>query len=461
MTAASLTRSAAQTAISIGRSHLPIAVCDKAVLCVQDVLASCIPAVAAADADPLLRLARAQGQPGPCYHIGLNKRLNAQAAAFGNAALAHLLIRDDMHVASGSHIGAIVVPAMVALGEQNGLSGRQVMTGIAAAYEAMARLGMALWSRAGQRHFRPSGIAGAFGVAAGGIAALGLDVAVGERALGIAANLASGLNQWPRSAGQEAVVHMGAAASNGLLAIDLAIAGLRPSPDILEGRDGMFAAFGAGSDAATRFADGLHDSREILRVRHKPVAGCNLIQSPVAAALDLRRCEAIDHRTIMAVTIRTFSLARDYPGCDWAGPFEGVQQSKMSLQFGVALALVRGDVDEQGYADLASPDVLHIARLCRIVVDDRFEKAAGATQPSEVEVALEDGRVLRQRCSDVPWLEDSRVRRRFESEASLRYGPTTAARLLEATGDLWSSTPILRLTDLIEEGETCRSPAEC
>jgi 2-methylcitrate dehydratase PrpD len=57
---------------------------------------------------------------------------------------------------------------------------------------------------------------------------------------------------------------------------------------ILEGTDGMFAACGSGPTAATVFAESLSAGHLILDVRHKPFAGCNFIQTPIAAALAVR-----------------------------------------------------------------------------------------------------------------------------------------------------------------------------
>ena len=294
----------------------------------------------------LLRLVGRHLQAPEAFQFGLPMPIAANDAAFGNGVLGHGLIREDMHVAGGSHVGVVVIPALLALAEREHLSGRALVTGIAVGYEAAVALGVAVRSGSNNRHFRPIGICGAFGATAGAAAALQLseDIAVDARAL---RQLCRRLDEWAWSGGQEIYVHAGLAARNALMAIDLAICGMTASETIIEGRDGVFAAYGSGPDAMKLFVDRLRDGKAILAVRHKPFSGCNFIQTPVACALSLRREEKFDPSSIVQIVVLTFEAARTYPGCDHVGPFASVQQSKMSLQYGVSAALLHDRVEKR------------------------------------------------------------------------------------------------------------------
>src|ERR1700761_7101783 len=113
-------------------------------------------------------------------------------------------IRDDMHLKSNSHIGGIVISAALALAQRDGWSGEQLVKGIIGGYDMASILGVAVQQSPGyNRHFRPSGIVGAFGAAAAAVVATnpGEDIAV--NALTFAANMASGFNEWAWAGGVE------------------------------------------------------------------------------------------------------------------------------------------------------------------------------------------------------------------------------------------------------------------
>ena len=102
-----------------------------------------------------------------------------------------------MHLKSNSHIGGIVISASLALAQRDGWTGEQLLKAVVAGYEAGSLLGVAVQQSPGyNRHVRPSGICGAFGVAAAAIVATNLEEEVAVNALAFAANMASGFNEW-------------------------------------------------------------------------------------------------------------------------------------------------------------------------------------------------------------------------------------------------------------------------
>ncbi len=120
---------------------------------------------------------------GPAPVFG-GPALNANGAAFANAAIAHIREIDDAHRAAMLHPGVVSVTPALALAADGGMTQRRVADAIIAGYEVSLRLGEAL----GTRHaagFHATATAGAVGAAAAAGVALGLAPAPLHHALGI------------------------------------------------------------------------------------------------------------------------------------------------------------------------------------------------------------------------------------------------------------------------------------
>ena len=74
---------------------------------------------------------------------------------------------DDVHYASRSHPGSVTVPVALALAESGkGLSGSELIAGLAVGYELLARVGAAQGISSFNRGWHPTGTAGVFAAAA-------------------------------------------------------------------------------------------------------------------------------------------------------------------------------------------------------------------------------------------------------------------------------------------------------
>jgi 2-methylcitrate dehydratase PrpD len=355
-------------------------------------------------------------EPGPASIIGYAGRASAFQAAFANAVAGHGLVREDMHAGSVSHLGVVVLPTLLALAQTREVTGPAFIAAAVVGYEAGAKIGRALVTPGFARLFRPTGFTGPLAAAAAGGRLLGLSEEATTSALSLAANTVSGLNQWPHSGGAEMFFHPGFAARNALTAVALAEAGAEAAPEALDGEAGLFAAFRPGQEMPdVRLFAGA--GPELLEVYNKPVPACNFAQTPCQAALALRREEALDPGAIRAIRVRASQAAVRYPGCDHAGPFERALQAKMSIQFGVAAALLRGSVEEANYRLLSDPEILRLARLMTLEADADFTAAFPGAQGASVEIELADGRVLSRRIGDVIPATPAEVRQRFREAA--------------------------------------------
>ena len=142
----------------------------------------------------LAALFQDMGANGRCTIIGLGLRTSPVNAAMVNGLLVHLLDFDDEIQGVVTHPTAVIFPAVMALAELNGNSGREVLTAFALGCETAAKLD--IWSHSSflQNVHRPfsGGMAGGMGAAAAAGHLLGLDEEQMETALGIAARQAHG-----------------------------------------------------------------------------------------------------------------------------------------------------------------------------------------------------------------------------------------------------------------------------
>lgn len=355
----------------------------------------------------------------------------------------------------------MVIPAALALAQREKWTGDQLLRSIVGGYEMAVALGSAV-RRSGtcNPHFRPSGIIGAFGAAAVGIVAdPNMTADKAASALGLAANMAAGLNEWPWAGGQEINTHMGTASRSGISSFDLARAGMLSSKTILEGKDGLFQAYHCGSEGADYFREFIKESElgiGVMGVKFKPVAGCNLIQTPVAAALRLHAKVAGVSGQIERISIVTTTVAKEYPGCDSLGPFDKVQQTKMSLQYGVSAALLYGRINEHAYRQYDNADLERLVQRCIILTSSEFdEELTRGRQPCQLKIQMQDGTMYQDSMPDVPWLGSQAVEERFRQEASSGlYDATTVESLLDECHSVGSRPDCSRLFELIASRRT-------
>jgi 2-methylcitrate dehydratase PrpD len=296
--------------------------------------------------EPLLgasvRYAQALGEQGPsaCARLLLNGRAaTPETAAFANAALMHARAQDDVYFPGLTHVGAIISPAVLAVGEQLGSSGRDMLVALVAGYEAASAISQGFAKRTTARGFRASGIYGVFGAAAAVARLLQLDARASANAIGIAASMSAGTNQTWVAGTQEWQFQVGLAARNGILAARLAEAGGTGAPEALEGVAGFYAAFLGDREQLDAVGQDLGQTWRSLDVTYKPYAVCAILQEPVRQAMELARSHALTASDINAVRLTLNPAEAAYPGTNSTGPFQDTGATLMSAQFCLAVAL--------------------------------------------------------------------------------------------------------------------------
>ncbi len=164
--------------------------------------------------------------------MGGGFRTSAPNAAFANGTSAHALDFDDRSIPI-NHYNASLVPAVLALGEAIGASGRKVLESFVLGYEIGARIGtgfgVGYYFKGG---WHPANAWGPIGTAAGCAKLLDLDIDQTRMALGIASSSAGGIRKHYGS--NTKPLHCGYAARNGIVAAELAQRGFSADPDVLD-----------------------------------------------------------------------------------------------------------------------------------------------------------------------------------------------------------------------------------
>jgi len=376
--------------------------------------------------------------------IGHEQRTSEADAAFANAVLGHSLVRDDMHLRSISHLGTVIIPTLLALSESQPTTGRAFLTAMIAGYEAGGTLGRAVLDVEVAEIFRPTGICGPVAAAAAGGVMLGQDSDTVAAGIGLAANTASGYNEWAATGGSEMFFQVGYAARNALLAVRLVSEEPNISITAIDGQAGLLAAF----DKAHIDAGDAPSRHEIRSVFFKEVPACNFAQTPAQAALKLAKTEDLSPDDIDAVVVFVNHAAARYPGCDAGGPFEHILQAKMSIQYNVAAALLARNFDEQNFRPRERDAIAALAETIELRVDPLFTATYPRHQAARVRVDLRDGRRLAHEFEDVRGAHTLLVEQRFERAARDRLGAARARRLRDCIAALPGADDCSALAEL-------------
>ncbi len=324
--------------------------------------------------------------------IPTGARRNAEDAALVNGCAAHILDYDD--VTLDGHPSAALVPAIFAQGEVCGSTGEEVLTAYAAGYEVWAELLQREPVPLHDKGWHPTAVRGTVAAAAAcaKLRRLGRDETA--TALAIAASMAGGLVANFGTLTKS--FQVGRAAQSGLVAAQLAQAGLTASGDALEHGSGFLAAFSPRGDAVL---DRPLDSRK--KEWHLAGQGLNLKRYPscyaahraidailgVVEKYDLQAAD-IDRIHVSTGHMQMLMLRNANP--------KTALEAKFSLQFAMASAIVARKVGLAQLADdfVCDPVVQSLfSRVDWTTTDETLDGSAFA--PSEsVEVATRDGRTL-------------------------------------------------------------------
>ena len=344
--------------------------------------------------------ARRAGPGGRSRVLGLGGPLvAAPAAAFANGALAHAFELDNLtSPGAGVHPGATLLAPGLAVAQERGFTGRDLLVAFVAGAEVMIRIGRATRHTNEQRGFHAPGTTGPFGGAIAVGKLYGFDATKMTNALGIAGSLACGLMEFARS-GTGAMVkrlHLGRAAESGVLAAGLAADGFTGPVSVIEGEQGFLRVFCRDTDES-ELTRGLGESWSTRTILMKRFACHISAHTSVQAILDLRAEHKFGGDDVAAIRIagnEKMAKVNNIPHP------RDVMMCQYSIPFSVALAHWRDPRDPRSYDESAFNDPA-IRSLCeRVTIAVAGGHHDHATLRAEVAVELKDGRVLTRTIDD-------------------------------------------------------------
>lgn len=368
--------------------------------------------------------------------LGTGQWNSAAHAAFANGTAGHVLDFDDVSWVASGHPTVAILPATLAVCEQVGASGRDLLTAFALGFEVLCKLGKGTTPPHYQRGYHATATLGTFGATAAAGKLLGLNEEQMANALGIAASEASGLRQ--NFGSMTKSFHAGRANQNGVVAARLAAQGFTAAKDILEGEWGFLRVMVGEYDADT-FLSGLGDPYEIvssgIAVKRYPSCGCTL--AAIDAATKLARRYGLKAAEIAAVEVGTHKQSFDV--LIHHNPQTGLQ-GKFSMEYCVARALSDRQVLLDDFVDerVREPRVAELVKKTKLYVHP--ECTTYEVEKAVVSVRLKGGGTLTERVdvakgSPSNPMSDEELLQKYEGCARVVLPPArvreTAAMILE------------------------------
>jgi 2-methylcitrate dehydratase PrpD len=357
-----------------------------------------------------------QGQyaKGSATVIGRSNRMSAEAAALLNGTISHWEEYDDATFGMWGHPSVALMPALFAVAETEGGSGKDFIVSYVAGFEACAKVGRLITPQQVKLGWHPTATVGTIGAATAVGRLLGLDPVQIENAIGMAGSHSSGLRI--QFGTMVKPLHAGLASRGGLASAMLSRAGFVGMPGVIEHPHGFAHALSGGAPADIEaFERRLGDPLEIVDpgLAFKRFPSNFQTQSAATGALSLRHKHGIQPEQIEEIVVlanHLMKLSLIHPE-----PKTGLE-AKLSLNYAIAAALVDGQLEVEQYRLDRVQDPQIRAMLKKIRLEPHPEMAGvDFTQGAhflfvELIAKLTDGREVRERVSEgfsVPGVEGS------------------------------------------------------
>lgn len=318
----------------------------------------------------------------------------ASPAALINGTAAHALDFDDNFTPGMSHASAVLVPAILAVGAERKVSGKDLVNAYLVGLEAQAWVGYGVLHSHYTAGWHATSTVGGIGSAAGCAWLMGHDAKGIARALSLGVSTACGVK------GQFGTLakpfHAGVASRNAVEAAQFSAFGLTGRYDILEAPQGFQELFGG---ATPRGYEG-YDPRvqghviETTGLLPKLHPCCGSTHLSVDMVHDLRTREGFSAADVESIALRV-GIA-NWRNLAYPDP-QNEMEARFSMQYCVARALCQDVLSLADFTPAVVKDAEIQALLPKISMDhfSAEEEAAEPRKAHEIVVTLKDGRVLK------------------------------------------------------------------
>ena len=412
---------------------IPFKAVETAKIAVRDCLGVALAGSREKDAKICAAVVRQENAREDASVIGQGFKTSALNAALANGTAAHALDFDHSFTLMGQPT-APIIPAVFALGESVGATGRQMIEAYVAGYEVTGKLVHSLRDSAHDGWHAPSTL-GSFGAAAACAKLLGLNPAQTEMALGIAASTASGIVA--NFGTMTKPLHVGLGARNGVLAAKLARGGYTANAKAIESSFGFYPVFHDGTAIREQPIEELGQSFALLTdgLRIKPYPCGGLTHQVIDSVLDFRARHGLTADMIEAVDVEV--VKHTFERIVFRIPQTGIQ-GKFCMPYLVARSIIDGKIGLEIFTDTAvkDPNVLKLAAKVEMRENNNLKKTDAAGRPCRVTIRLKNGQMLTREAQharggpEFP-LSEEELRGKFTECARQAIDAGAAARALD------------------------------
>ena len=373
------------------RRPLPSAISARAKLHLVDTFAAMISGTRLLPGKKAIAYVRSIGGKPEAGVIGSRLITSAANAALANGMFGHADETDDTHPPTLTHPGTSVLPAALAIGERNRLSGAAVLRSIVLGYDICARILLTLKPMPYLRSGHHAGATGQlFGAAAAAGSLLRLDALKVRYMLSYTGQQTAGLYTMFRDPWhiEKAYAMGGMPAHNGTAAALMVAHGWTGVEDIFSGERDFFFTFAPEAIDRNEMIRGLGKDYEILRaaIKRWPVGGP--IQGPMHVLRELIAQHGIHADAVEKLVVRMPDKEleivnnRDMPD--------------ISVQHLLAVMLIDGNVtfkSAHDFARMKDRKVRAVRKRIEAVGDPSLTDAQRRWR-AVIEITLKDGRRL-------------------------------------------------------------------
>jgi 2-methylcitrate dehydratase PrpD len=407
-----------------------------------------------------------RGVTGPSLIFGVNRRTAPLEAALVNGTASHALDFDDMNNTLGGHPSAPILPALFALADDIGASGRDFLAAYVAGFETESKVGMGVHFYHYTKGWHPTATLGVFGATAACAKLLKLSDDKTATALSIAASLAAGIKA--NFGTMVKPLHVGHCTRNGMFAALLARDGFTAGDRVFEHKQGFFNVFnGEGNYDAGKILPAWAQPLDIVKpgIAIKQYPCCGSTHSALDAILTLARdhkpaADDIERVDVWTHTRRLEHTNRPEPKSNL--------DAKFSVQYCMTRALLDRRISIEHFEGRAyeEPAVRKLLPRVHAAPYTTAQFPADNHFGAEVKIALRGGRVLSAkvdqplgRTSDNP-LPAGLLKEKFENCAARALSREQTASVYSAIQGLENLQDVRELTaNVAGEGKRTRAAA--
>ena len=376
-----------------------------------------------------------------CVIWGTKKKLSAPHAALANGTAVQGFELDDVHRAGVLHVGAVVIPALLAVAEtKGGMSGREFLTAAVAGYEIGPRVGLCMGPEHIAQGWHSGATLGVFSAASGAARGLKLNAAKTVHALGIAGTQAAGLMAAQYGAMVKRM-HAGRSSQSGLYGALLAASGFTGIVNVLESEYGGFCTtFSRSNDRfdLKELTAGLGETWQTMGVALKFYSCVGSNHTTLDAIRDMQQERRFGAAEVAKVSVHGSQVTMDHVG--WKYVPQGLTSAQLNLPYCVATWLLDGDCFVDQFTEGKVADRARMALAEKVEVhhdEDITARGAKFRHMVRVEVQLRDGTRMERtveaaRGSEKKFAADGDIVEKFEKLASKALPKSRIGRLRDA-----------------------------